>query len=678
MTSRREPRRRDFLRLAGAGSVAIAAGATYALHRAALGEPFPPDLGTARLRQPRRLPRLSPTPSPILLLEGESPSNPFAAFLAEILCAEGLRCFDRARLSAVTSRTLERHDIALLAEAPLDATQAEMLEEFVHRGGRLVCMRPDPRLARMLGVERLAGEFADGYLVAAPDHPVADGLARGPLQFHGGADKYRLSGARAVAWLSTGAGAQLDHPAVAVHDFGEGRAALWAFDLARSVAYTRQGNPAWVGRERDGLEGLRAVDLLAGWIDLDRAAIPQADEQQRLLAALLTALASGARPLPRVWYFPAQAQGMLIATGDSHMSPAAAVGEILTLVERRGGHMSVYYTPQAVGDWRRAARRASFLVRDRLPAAGTLLPNRPASPTPGTIAHWRARGHEFTLHPWVDDSLVEGWRRGWREFTGRGYGPVASTVRTHRALWSGWVETARQQCACGIGMSLDAYQVGPSLRDRAGRWVTGHLTGSGLPMKYVDERGQVLDIYQQNTQLTDEQLLAMDVPGWGGWSGLTPGQAVDASRAVLRRAVEPGGSSAIAIQCHVDAFHLGGDPAARARAWLEGTLDAAADLGLPIWSAQDWLRFTALRHDASFEDIRWDPSEKRVTLRLDVTPGEGPDLTVLLPLRHGACRLTGVSVDGATVPFGEQRVGGVLYASTSVSTRTHEFTATYR
>ena len=31
-----------------------------------------------------------------------------------------------------------------------------------------------------------------------------------------------------------------------------GQAAAFTYDLARSVVYTRQGNPAWAGQKRDG------------------------------------------------------------------------------------------------------------------------------------------------------------------------------------------------------------------------------------------------------------------------------------------------------------------------------------------------------------------------------------------------------------------------------------------
>ena len=82
-----------------------------------------------------------------------------------------------------------------------------------------------------------------------------------------------------------------------------GQAAAFSYDLARSVVYTRQGNPAWAGQERDGTPPIRSDDLFFGakagdvqpdWVDLGKVAIPQADEQQHLLANLIEQM--NARP----------------------------------------------------------------------------------------------------------------------------------------------------------------------------------------------------------------------------------------------------------------------------------------------------------------------------------------------------------------------------------------------
>ncbi len=43
-----------------------------------------------------------------------------------------------------------------------------------------------------------------------------------------------------------------------------GQAAAFTYDLARSVVYTRQGNPAWAAQERDGFAPIRSDDLFYG------------------------------------------------------------------------------------------------------------------------------------------------------------------------------------------------------------------------------------------------------------------------------------------------------------------------------------------------------------------------------------------------------------------------------
>ena len=59
-----------------------------------------------------------------------------------------------------------------------------------------------------------------------------------------------------------------------------GQAAAFTYDLARSVVYTRQGNPAWAGHKRDGLRreirpddlfyGAKAGDVQPDWVDPNR------------------------------------------------------------------------------------------------------------------------------------------------------------------------------------------------------------------------------------------------------------------------------------------------------------------------------------------------------------------------------------------------------------------------
>jgi len=135
-----------------------------------------------------------------------------------------------------------------------------------------------------------------------------------------------------LGWLTDRTGNERRSIGLSINTYGAGLAVLWAFDLARCIAYLRQGNPA-LRHNPQPWSGIRAVNMFVDWIDLDRLPVPQADELQRLFANVLNGLQQARRPLPRLWYFPAGAPGMLIATGDDHASPHDATEAILSLVE---------------------------------------------------------------------------------------------------------------------------------------------------------------------------------------------------------------------------------------------------------------------------------------------------------------------------------------------------------
>ena len=145
------------------------------------------------------------------------------------------------------------------------------------------------------------------------------------MQYHGPADLYDLSGAEAVATLYSNATAATTNPAVTLNSVGQngGQAAAFTYDLTASIVAMRQGNQAWAGQERDGQSPIRSDDLYFGaatkdWVDLSKVSVPQADEQQRLLANLIQVTNRDKKPLPRFWYFPRSLKAVVIGTGDDH------------------------------------------------------------------------------------------------------------------------------------------------------------------------------------------------------------------------------------------------------------------------------------------------------------------------------------------------------------------------
>jgi hypothetical protein len=201
-------------------------------------------------------------------------------------------------------------------------------------------------------------------------------------------------------------------------------------------------------------------------------------------------------------------------------------------------------------------------------------------------------------------------------------------------------------------------------------------------MRFVDERGQILNIYQQLTQLADDHMLDIYYGGWqwGDQAKLSAEAALEVSQMLLRRSTSD--YCAVVANFHPDLFYVhpsASDEVSRDRAarWLEGTLDYATAQSIPIWSALEWLRFTEMRHDADLEEVRWQPTGGRLSFHVSAQAVPTAELAVMVPLEHGDLQLTQVEVDGLAAKHRERRVGGVRYGWVAVGAGPHRVVATY-
>ena len=264
---------------------------------------------------------------PILVIS--TSADPFSRYYAEILRSEGLNEFNVTDLSNVNAAMLANYDVVILGQSALSGAQVTTLTNWVQGGGNLIAMRPDPQLAGLLGLSSASGTLANAYLKVDTATGPGAGIVGQTIQFHGSADRYTTSGAQTIASLYSNATTATANPAVTLRSVGSsgGQAAAFSYDLARSVVYTRQGNPAWSGDERDGVGPIRSDDLFFGakqgdvqpdWVDLSKVAIPQADEQQRLLSNLIEQMNVDRKPLPRFWFLPRDEKAAVVMTGDDH------------------------------------------------------------------------------------------------------------------------------------------------------------------------------------------------------------------------------------------------------------------------------------------------------------------------------------------------------------------------
>ena len=232
---------------------------------------------------------------------------------------------------------------------------------------------------------------------------------------------------------------------------------------------------------------MQGGDVQPDWVDLNKVAIPQADEQQRLLANLIGEMNLDKKPLPRFWYFPRGEEAVVVMTGDDHASGGT------------DGTFDYFKSQRA----RRAARSrtgsASAAPPTSTPTRRSRTPRR--RPT-------RTRASRCALHvdtgctsPWTAQNLPNYYSSQLAAFSANYPGVDAPTTnRTHCLAWSDWATQPEVELDNGIRLDTNYYYWPASwVQDRP-----GVFTGSGMPMRFAEADGKMIDVYQANTQLTDE------------------------------------------------------------------------------------------------------------------------------------------------------------------------------
>jgi hypothetical protein len=233
------------------------------------------------------------------------------------------------------------------------SSQATLFQNYVNTGGTLIGFRPDKQRTIRSGSTIKTRTITEGWFKIDTTTPDASGLDSSVMKFHGTADAYVLNGATSLATLYQNATTPTSSPAAAVSTFGTGRAILFAYDLSQTIVLIRQGNPAWAGypNNHDGFNTMRPsqmfMDITTGsfWNDLGDGAlndVPQADEQLRLFSNALTLANAARRPLPRLWYYPNLARGLVLMTGDHHGDPESNSTDEINVVQSFGGRFEEY------------------------------------------------------------------------------------------------------------------------------------------------------------------------------------------------------------------------------------------------------------------------------------------------------------------------------------------------
>ena len=560
---------------------------------------------------------------PILVVT--SGTQNFGTYYAEILRTEGLNAFAVADVSTLSANTLAAHDVVLLSQMTLTSAQVTLLTNWVSAGGNLIAMAPDARLTALLGITPAGSTLTNGYLRVDGSSAAGSGITGQTMQFHGTAELYNLTGATALGLLYSGAATATPYPALTLHPVGSGLAAAFTYDLASSIVYTRQGNPAWARQERDGSSPIRSSDKFYGnaandvqpdWVDLGKVAIPQADEQQRWLANLILGMNAARKPLPRFWYFPHGKKAVVIMTGDDHGN---------------GGTGARF-------DQFRAASPAGCSVADWECVRGTsyIYANTPISNT--RAAQYDAEGFEISSHistgcaNYTTASLETAYATQLVEWQTRFPSlPAPLTQRHHCVVWSDWTSGAEVQSGHGIRLDTTYYFWPPAWVNN----VPGVFTGSAMPMRFARLDGSLVDVYQATTQMTDE-------------SGQTYPFTIDT---LLDRALGTEGYfGAYTVNAHTDYPVLEES---------DTVVASALARGVPVVSARQMLTWLDARNGSSFDALAWNGSD----LTFGITrAGAANGLQAMLPRRSGARLLESITRAGVGVAFSSRTVKGIEYA----------------
>jgi hypothetical protein len=208
--------------------------------------------------------------------------------------------------------------------------------------------------------------------------------------------------------------------------------------------------------------------------------------------------------------------------------------------------------------------------------------------------------------------------------------PAPQTNRTHAIAWSDWATQPKVELSHGIRFDTTYYYwPGYWLQNRPGLF-----TGSGLPMRFADTDGTLLDVYQATTQMTDE-------------SDQTYPFTINT---LLDNALGPLGYYGVfTVNAHTDSA---------VSPVRDAVVASAVARGIPVVTSQQMLTWLDGRNGSSFGTLTW--TSPTLSFTVSVAPG-ATGLQMMVPIQPGQT-ITGLTRNGSAAAYVVGTVKGVQYA----------------
>ncbi len=564
---------------------------------------------------------------------------PYSRYPVEILRAQGYTIFRAVDITELNAAMLDSFDVILLGNMTISAAQATMFTNWTNAGGTLIAQRPDPSLFSLMGIASTGTKpdnITNTYLLVntIAGLPGA-GIVNQTIQYHGVADLYTmLPGTTNLATLYSSPTIASTNPAITIANVGTngGKAIAFAFDLPKSIVLTRQGNPAYAGTSRDGQSGpIRSDNLFfPNYIDLNKVQIPQADEQQHLLTNIILMSNLHRKPLPHLWLLPGDNKAAVIMTGDDHNNGSYPGSSGTALRFNEYTSLSTDNTQTAVDDWK-AIRATSYVYNN-------------ITMTDDSVAMFQSLGFEIALHPttnctnFTKASLTNAMAGQQVELHTQfpSLDPIL-TNRTHCMPWNDWVTHAKVENSLGVRFDVNYYYwPGTWLQNRPGMF-----TGSGFPMRFSDNDGTIIDVYQAPTQMPDESQLNI----------------TNSINTLLDNAINLGYYGAFVMNMHTDtAIHVGSDE----------IIASAMARNVPVISSKQMLTWLDNRNNTIFSHMTWLNNK----LSFDLTTS-AHNLRAMVPFNSFDGTLIQVTENTLPINYTLQTIKGIQYGVFPASTNSY-------
>ena len=522
---------------------------------------------------------MSESISPILIVWNSQTDARLSGYITEILHVEGYNWFTVHDLAAasVTAAQLAQHSVVVLAHVAVSEDLESDLLDYVDQGGGLIALRPPESLASSLGLSPFDRDVEDRYIALNSLCVLNDGVDLPPLQFHGRAELYLWHGepAHVMAYFAASPEFVTKHPAITVGKRGRGTWAVFAYDLAESTVLLHQGRreQASTGTypDYDGDRSFKPNDLFVGHLDPALCPLPQADLQQDVLVRILAWMTDVTAPLPRLWHFPEAAPAAAFINGDGDSMSLTDLVQTVATCDR-------YQVPYT-----------AYIKMDDHPKV-----------KPAYEYALRQQGHDFGQHAFAGakPTLAEmrSTLRAEMEAFRTRYGHESVTYRGHSVIWVGWTEMAKY---------LRENQVRLDTNFAAARYHHGgYVNGSGLPVKFMDEDGRLIDLYEQTTMSTDD--------GWTTDKIFATPMSMEECTALSREQADA------AIEQYHTVYHPYFHPLrtrsgpTSSQGWLEGVLAHCRERDFHFVNGVDWVEFNDGRRSLRITAYEFQP-ETRLT-----------------------------------------------------------------